>query len=94
MVVFRGVFLMSLIVAALFLSAQAAAAPESTVPAPVAAPVPAPKVKQKKICKTEEAESGSHMSKRVCLTEEQWAQRSGGMTDSARSGFSGTAQDH
>ena len=85
---------MSLIVAALFVSAQAAAAPESTVPAPVAAPVPTPKVREKKICKTEDAESGSHMTKRLCLTEQQWAERGHSMYESARSGITGAAQDH
>jgi len=85
---------MSLIVAALFVSAQAAAAPESTVPPPVAAPVPAPKVKEKKICKTEDADSGSHMTRRLCLTEQQWAERNHTMYDSARAGITGAAQDH
>jgi len=83
---------MSLMIAALLLAAQAA---EPAAAAPVQQPAPAAAAKKpKKICKADDAMSGSRMAKRVCLTEEEWAQRSSGMTQSARSGFSGKAEDH
>jgi hypothetical protein len=34
------------------------------------------------------------MSRRICLTQEEWDQRARGMTNSARSGYSGKAEDH
>ena len=84
---------MSLFVAVLLVSAQAAA--DAQIAAPAAANSPAdPKKKKKKICKADDATSGTRMAKRVCLTEEEWAQRAHGMSDSARSGFSGQAPDH
>lgn len=81
---------MSVIIAALLVSAQAAAAEPSAAPQAAA---PAPK-KEKKICKADDITSGSRMARRLCLTEEEWAERSHTMSDSARSGFSGSAQDH
>ena len=84
---------MSLIVVALFVSAQAVAEPQSTVPAPVAAPAPAPKVKVQKVCRTEEATSGSRMPHRVCMTEEEWDNHAQGMSNSAHSGYSGSTDD-
>jgi len=84
---------MSLFVAALLVAAQAATDTQPAQPAAVASEVPAPK-KEKKICKADDAASGSRMAKRVCLTQEEWAQRSHNMTDTARAGFSGQAQDH
>jgi hypothetical protein len=77
---------MSLVIAALLVSAQAAAAPQPVAPAPATAP--AAKAKEKKICKTDEADSGSHMTKRTCLTAEEWAQRGQGMINNSRSGMS------
>jgi predicted secreted protein len=87
-----------MIVALLSLAVAAAdpAATTSTAPAaaaPTAAPAPA-KVKEKKICKVDDADSGSHMVRRICLTEQEWQQRGQGMTNSSRSGFSGKADDH
>jgi hypothetical protein len=71
--------------------ADQAAAPAQ--PAPAAEP--AKPQKAKKICKADATASGSRMGKRLCLTEEEWAQRSSnGMVDSSRSGFSGKAEDH
>jgi hypothetical protein len=81
---------MSLLLAALLVSAQPAA--DQSAPAPATAEAPKT-VKPKKICKADDAASGSRMAKRLCLTEEEWAQRSKGMTESARSGFSGKAAD-
>jgi predicted secreted protein len=60
-------------------------------PPPAAAAKPA---KEKKICKTDDADSGSHMVRRVCLTRQEWEQRGQGMMNSGRSGFSGTAENH
>ena len=66
---------MSILLAALFLTAQPAAqAPAAAPAAPPAAPAK-PK-KEKKICRVDDADTGTHMVKRVCLTQEQWdAQR-------------------
>ena len=55
---------------------------------------PAKPQKPKKVCKADDSASGSRMSKRICLTEEEWAQRAQGMTNSSRSGFSGKSEDH
>ena len=84
---------MSLVFAVLLVSAQAAVQP---VAAPEASPsAEAPKkAKEKKICKLDEATSGTRMAKRLCLTEEEWANRSQTMYKSARSGTTATAQDH
>lgn len=60
---------MSLIFAMLLVSAQAPDAQQPAMAAPTAAPK---KVKEKKICKVEDPESGSHMSKRVCRTANEW----------------------
>ena len=81
-----------LLLATLLASAQPTADPQSSAPAPAEAPAPKP-AKPKKICKADEEASGSRMAKRLCLTEEEWAQRKAGMTESARSGFSGQAED-
>jgi len=82
---------MSLVFAVLLVSAQAAAQPVATPEAAAEAPK---KVKEKKICKLDEATSGTRMAKRLCLTEEEWANRSQTMYKSARSGTTATAQDH
>ena len=76
----------------LLVSAQTAVAPQSAATAAPAAE--APKPKPKKICKLDPETSGSRMVKRLCLTEEEWAQHSNGMNESARSGFSGKSDDH
>jgi hypothetical protein len=83
---------MSALVAVLLVSAQASATQQPPAEPQVA--TDALKQKPKKICKLDDITSGSRMSKRICLTEEEWAQRSQGMTQSARSGFSGKAEDH
>ena len=51
----------------------------------------APK-KEKKICKTDPAYTGSRMKKNLCLTESQWAKREATGTASDRAGRSYTAQ--
>jgi hypothetical protein len=81
---------MSVFVAVLLVSAQAASEP----PAPAQAAVEAPKAKPKKICKVDPETSGSHMVKRLCLTEEEWAEHGQGVNQGARAGFSGKPQDH
>lgn len=58
---------MSLLFAMLLVSGQAAAPQATTAPA-----APTKKLVERKICKTEDAESGSHMSKRVCYTQREW----------------------
>ena len=60
---------MSMLLAMLLASGQAQAA-QPSMPAPAA---PAAKhSEEKKVCRSVDAESGSHMSKRVCLTEREW----------------------
>ena len=72
---------MSILLAALFLSAQpVASAPVATPAAPPAA-VPAKPKKEKKICRVDDADTGTHMVKRVCLTQEQWDAQRGRTTD-------------
>ena len=83
---------MSLVFAVLLVSAQAAADQQAGAPAP--AETPAPARKPRKICRQDDQTSGSRMARRICLTEEEWGQRAGGMTNSDRSGFSGKSEDH
>jgi predicted secreted protein len=80
----------------LLASDPAATAPAAApAPAPATAPAAVPaKVKEKKICKIDEADSGSHMTRRLCLTAEEWQKRGKTMMDNSRSGFSGSANDH
>jgi hypothetical protein len=84
---------MSLPVAALLVSAQTTADAQPAQPVETTSAASAPK-KARKICKADDAASGTRMAKRLCLTEEEWAQRARGMMESARSGFSGKADDH
>jgi len=78
---------MSLFIAVLLVSAQAATEPQSPAPESVASAAPAAaKAKEKLICKSEDPDPGSHMVKRVCRTREDWAQRN--MLGSSRSGIS------
>jgi hypothetical protein len=78
---------MSFFIAVLLVSAQAAAAPQSPAPESVASAAPAAtKAKEKKICKSIDADAGSHMAKRECLSREEWAQRNA--FGSSRSGIS------
>ena len=75
-------------IAALLASAQPVAQP------PQPAAEPAKPAKARKVCRADEALSGSRTAKRLCLTEEEWAQRRASMTNSSRSGFSGKAENH
>jgi hypothetical protein len=69
--------------------------PTATAPAQTPTPAPATKpAREKKICKVDDADSGSHMARRVCLTAEEWAQRGQGMVNSSRAGFTGTTDNH
>jgi hypothetical protein len=79
---------MSVFVAFLLVSANAAADPQPTAAPQVASPVePAKKAKEKKICRTDEnSDPGSHMIKRVCKTAEEWNQQPN--YGISRSGFS------
>jgi hypothetical protein len=78
---------MSFMLLASLFSAQAVAdVQQPAVAAPAVAAVPASPEKPKKeqtICKTDDADSGSHMSRRVCRTAQEWNN-----TSSSRSGFS------
>jgi len=85
---------MSLVFAVLLVSAQVAAADVQPVAAPEASAEAPKKAKEKKICKMDDATSGTRMTKRLCLTDEEWAKRSHNMYESARSGTSAKAQDH
>jgi hypothetical protein len=69
---------MSILLAALLLSAQPVQAPTATPAASV--PVEKPK-KEKKICRADPTETGSHMVKRICLTQEQWDAQRGRTSD-------------
>jgi hypothetical protein len=69
---------MPLLLVAALLSADPSvqAAPQAAaVPAPVAKPK-----KEKKICKTDDDTTGSHMVHRTCLTQEEWDARVQGRT--------------
>jgi hypothetical protein len=61
---------MSVFVAALLLSASPATVPAA--PAQSTYVAPAKPEKEKKICKADPAETGSHLVKRTCLTQEEW----------------------
>jgi len=63
------VFMLFLVASALVAAPQAAANP----PAPAPAAAPAPAVKPKKICRIEDAVTGSITPKRVCVTVPQVA---------------------
>lgn len=74
------------IVFAFLLSAAAAAPDQPVAGTPAEAAAPAKPVKEKKICKTDDADPGSHMVKRTCKTQAEWNQQ--GVLGSSRSGFS------
>ena len=81
---------MSLFIAVLLASAQTTAT-QPAAPAVPASTEPAPKAK--KVCKLDES-SGSHMVKRICLTEQEWTDKNRNGVESTRYGISGKAQDH
>ena len=67
----HGVYLMlSILLSALLVSAEN----------PPAAPAaePAKKQKEKKVCRKPEQMTASHMVRRICLTEDEWAKRDDG----------------
>ena len=61
---------MSMMLAILLVSGQTQAV-QPSMPTVPSAPA-AKKAEEKKICRSVDAESGSHMSKRTCLTEREW----------------------
>ncbi len=61
----------------LLLAADPAAAAQPSPPAPMAA-TEVPKKKEKLICRTNEANTGSRVRKNICLTPTQWTQRQQG----------------
>jgi hypothetical protein len=74
----------------LMLAAQSAAAPALlATPVQATAPAAAPaKVKEKKICKTDDSDPGSRFAKRICLTAEEWAQGGRAPSEGSRSSTS------
>ena len=79
---------MSVLFALMLVSADPIAAQQSAAPVPdssTAQPVEK-KAREKRICKTNDDNSGTRMSQRVCRTESEWRQES--LLGSSRSGFS------
>jgi hypothetical protein len=72
------------LVSALLLAPAAvfASAPQGSAPAQTAA-APAPAVKEKKICRMQDAGSTSRMRKRVCRTVKEWSDEGRNGTNSA-----------
>ena len=62
---------MSILLALLLVSGQSGAAHQPNAMPVTAAPTEK-KAEERKICRVQEAESGSHMSKRTCHTEREW----------------------
>ena len=62
---------MSVLLAILLVSGQAQAAVQPSANASPQSSAPK-KAEEKKICRSVDAESGSHMSKRTCLTAREW----------------------
>ena len=82
------------VAAFLVVSAQAAATNQQvSVTPPVSAPAEAPK-KEKKTCRLDDADSGSHMVHRLCLTAQEWQQRGQGAVGGSHSSISGKATDY
>lgn len=74
---------MSILFAALLLASGPTGAPPVTnVAATPQASIPAAKPrKEKKVCRADPTETGSHMVKRVCRTQEQWDAQRGRSVD-------------
>ncbi len=66
---------MILLVAAMLVSADPTASAPQTPPAPIEKPK-----KAKRICKRQDVDTGSHMAKSLCLTEDQWNARHEGIS--------------
>ena len=64
---------MSFLLFAALLSANPTVQPAP--PAPAAPALAAKPPKEKLICKVEDGDTGSHMMKRTCLTQQQWNDR-------------------
>jgi hypothetical protein len=79
---------MSMLLAALFLSAQPVAQAPVVAPAAPPAVVPAKPKKEKKICRADPTETGSHLVKRICMTQEQWDAQRGRTVDEFGSSMS------
>ena len=78
-----------LLAAALLMSADAATAQSQSPPA---TPAPTKKVKERKICRSQQAEVGSHMSKTICLSQHEWDLQGSGVNLGDRAGSS-TSRD-
>ena len=71
-----------------FVAAMSLAAPAFAQTAPATDSATPKPVKEKKICKADpEADSGSHMVRRICHTQSEWDNQRG-MSGSSRSGVS------
>ena len=81
------------VAAFLLVSAQATAAQQAAPTPTASAVVEAPK-KEKKICRVDDADSGSHMVHRVCLTAQEWQDRGQRTMGGSHSGISGKATDY
>jgi hypothetical protein len=76
----------------LLVSDTPATTTDAAVTATQAAPATAPKVKEKKICKTDPEYTGSRMKKNICLTAADWAKRNGSGVSNDRAGRTYSAQ--
>lgn len=67
-----------------------AADPVAVTPAPPFSPVlPAKKVKQRPICRTDPADTGSRMPRQLCMSAEQWESRAEGRSEADLRGAAG-----
>jgi hypothetical protein len=69
--------LMSILLAALLLSADPAVA---QAPAPAEAPATARKIEEKQVCRIDTSDSSSRLRKRVCMTQTEWDRKASGVS--------------
>ena len=81
---------MSILLATLFLAAQPVAQAPAAAPVAPPAVAPAKSKKEKKICRVDDADTGTHMVKRVCLTQEQWDAQRGRTVDEFKATMPGS----
>lgn len=86
---------MSVLLAAAFLLSADPAAVQQQPSAPATDASPAPKkVKEKRICRKQQAEVGSHMSPTICLTQHEWDLQGNGVNLGDRSGASTSREEN
>ncbi|HEX5237051.1 MAG TPA: hypothetical protein VFW39_01125 [Sphingomicrobium sp.] len=66
---------MSMLLAALLISANPTPAQQPTATTAATPSQPAKPPKEKKICRADPTETGSHMVQRICMTQDEWDQR-------------------